>query len=412
MKCESELSFLREVFRRCRIHTEITAPGVLASRFLGKDRAAERDALVSPEEALAQAISDMAPRTLYRLTDSFERWYACLLLPCAGEPSVLVIGPMLAAPLSPRQLLMIGERNGISPQKQRYLHEYFSSIPILSADSPLSVMLNSLCERLWESPAFSIVNIVGKTGTLDVRTERSMQGQGLGDMLVNMQAVEKRYGFENELMRAVSLGQLHMEEHLFKTFTGEFFERRVSDPLRNAKNYAIILNTLLRKAAERGGVHPVHLDETSSLLAAKIEKLVSQSGHADLMREMFRTYCRLVRKHSLSSFSMLVQRAIVLIEGDLSADVSPGSLARALDVSLGYLCSVFKKETGKTVSEYTRERRMEYAKYLLSTSELQVQTVALHCGIMDAQYFSKMFKRCTGKTPNEFRSASSGASEK
>ena len=47
---------------------------------------------------------------------------------------------------------------------------------------------------------------------------------------------------------------------------------------------------------------------------------------------------------------------------------------------------------------------MDYAKYILSTTNMQIQNVALHCGIMDVQYFSKLFKKHTGKTPTEYRS--------
>ena len=40
---------------------------------------------------------------------------------------------------------------------------------------------------------------------------------------------------------------------------------------------------------------------------------------------------------------------------------------------------------------------------LLDTTHLQVQTVAAHCGIMDLQYFLKLFKKRVGKTPREYR---------
>jgi AraC-like DNA-binding protein len=46
---------------------------------------------------------------------------------------------------------------------------------------------------------------------------------------------------------------------------------------------------------------------------------------------------------------------------------------------------------------------MEYAEYLLSTSRLQVQTIATHCGIIDTQYFSKLFKKYKGVSPIQFR---------
>ena len=121
------------------------------------------------------------------------------------------------------------------------------------------------------------------------------------------------------------------------------------------------------------------------------------------MNETFQSYCSLVRKHSLKRYPQVVQKTILIIDGDLSADLSPKLLAKSQGVTLGYLSTVFKKETGKTISEYVRLRRMEYAEHLLKTTNLQIQTIALRCGIMDAQYFSKQFKAYRGVTPFEFR---------
>ena len=183
------------------------------------------------------------------------------------------------------------------------------------------------------------------------------------------------------------------------------FERRTTDSLRNAKNYCIIMNTLLRKAAENGGVHPIYIDSTSSKFAMKIELMSDVKACSSLMREMFSSYCRLVYKHSTKSFSPIVKKTILVIDSDLSAELSLNTLAKKQGVSGGYLATVFKKETGKTVSEYIRDKRIEHAKYLLNTTHLQIQTIALHCGIMDVQYFSKIFKKQLGKTPKEYREA-------
>ena len=101
--------------------------------------------------------------------------------------------------------------------------------------------------------------------------------------------------------------------------------------------------------------------------------------------------------------SPTVQKTILLIDSDLSANLSPSILAEHQRVSLGYLSTLFKKETGKTITEYIREKRLQHAVHLLSTTNLQIQTIALHCGIMDVQYFSKIFKKQLGKTPKEYR---------
>ena len=92
-----------------------------------------------------------------------------------------------------------------------------------------------------------------------------------------------------------------------------------------------------------------------------------------------------------------------IIDADLAENLSSGTLAQKHGISLGYLSTVFKKETGKTVSEYIRDRRMEYARYLLGSTKLQIQTVAFNTGIMDVQYFSKLFKKRFGQTPSEYR---------
>ena len=168
------------------------------------------------------------------------------------------------------------------------------------------------------------------------------------------------------------------------------------------------MNTLLRKAAEQGGVHPVYLDRVSSDFAYKIEQIENTNDGSALMLDMFRAYCRLVRKHSMKSYSPLVRKTVLIIDSDLSADLTLSSLAEAQGVSPGYLATVFKKETEKTVSEYVRDRRIKHAAHLLRTTGLQIQTVALHCGILDVQYFSKLFKRECGMTPKEYRKHEKG----
>ena len=57
-----------------------------------------------------------------------------------------------------------------------------------------------------------------------------------------------------------------------------------------------------RKAAEQGGVHPIHIDQISSDFAKKIEDLTMSTDRRGLMLEMFRTYTRLVRSHSQKIF--------------------------------------------------------------------------------------------------------------
>jgi YesN/AraC family two-component response regulator len=152
----------------------------------------------------------------------------------------------------------------------------------------------------------------------------------------------------------------------------------------------------------------MYIDRVSSDFARRIEEMTRTDDSMGLMYEMFRTYCRLVRKHSLKGYSATVRRAVLIIDSDLSGELSLKPLAEALKVSPGYLSGIFKRDTGKTLTEYVRERRMEEAMHLLTTTSLEIQTVALHTGIVDVQYFSKQFKAYTGLSPREYREREKG----
>ncbi len=406
MYYEKELNFLKEVFKKRHISV-LDAPLSMKIRDIPySDINTVLGKALDERATVSELVKDIQENTMYRHTDSFGLSYIYFLLPMQDVPKILLIGPFLPSPLSERDVEKIGLEYNISEKNMRYLTEYYGSIPIIKSDSQFSIMLDTFCEIIWKSPSFKIIDTSYENKIPASPINEELRSENFDDIIVNMKALEKRYDFENEFMKAVSLGQIHKEEQVLSFFNENLLEKRTSDSIRNAKNYCIIMNTLLRKSAEHGGVHPVYLDRVSGDFAVKIELTSSLGEIPMLMRDMFRSYCRLVRRHSLKSFSLVVQKTILLIDSDLSADLTLSSLANIQNISSGYLSTIFRKETGQTVSGYIREKRMKHACHLLSTTRLQVQTVAVRCGIMDMQYFSKIFKRYTGKTPKEYRNQS------
>ena len=187
------------------------------------------------------------------------------------------------------------------------------------------------------------------------------------------------------------------------------YQPRVPDPLRNMKNYCIICNTLLRKAAQQGGVHPLHLDEISSRFARMIEASPTQEKCSALIGDMIRAYCRLVRTHADRQHSAIVQKVLTYIAANISGELTLTTLARLVMVTPCYLSALFHKETGMTLAEYITAQRMRVALQLLKSTHLQIQNVAQLSGYSDPGYFGKCFKRFYGVSPLQYRSEQHGA---
>ena len=111
----------------------------------------------------------------------------------------------------------------------------------------------------------------------------------------------------------------------------------------------------------------------------------------------------IVKNHSLQGYSNLVRKALIHIDMDLSADLTLSTIATLLDVNPSYLSTVFKKETGQTLTEYVTGKRIDHAIFLLNSTNMQIQTIAQYCGIPDVCYFTKIFKKIIGKSPTEYK---------
>lgn len=401
---EAQLRLIRDTFRKCRVATEIADPasppdwrqelGLHAFLAAGSD----------PSLTLRDILAGLQESTVYRLQNPFGCRYIYFLLPEQPREALFIIGPFLTAAPSDEQFMEWAELMGISPSRLSDLKAEFSSLPVLPDSSQLFLLLDAFYEHLWGASGFNVEYLDQDAVSLPFSLE-SADGADQNATLREMQQMELRYGYENELMQAVTKGHLHKADILLGSFSAFLFEQRVADPLRNAKNYCIIMNTLLRKAAQQGGVHPIHLDKLSSGFAFRIEQQSSPDGVPALMMDMFRSYCRLVRKRTMKDYSPIVQQAILSIEANLSGALSLSSIAKILNISGSYLSTIFKKETGQTLTDYISACRVDKAMELLRTTKLQIQTIAQHCGIMDVHYFSRIFKKVTGQTPKEYRAA-------
>lgn len=411
MPYQAEFRFLQQVIAKLHLQSCILTPGELPTEapdqglrhFLGQSEEYIRFFLDFPQQ--------IAPNTIYKITDAYLCNYLFLRLP-SGVPSVLVIGPYLTVSLTHQQIMESAEEYRIPPHLFREFSAYYGSLPYFQDEALLFSVVNTFAESIWGSAEnYTLRNLTPDAGS---RIPFSTAGEPHEpkQTMLNMQSMERRYAYENELLQAVSQGLNHKAQLMLSHLGQLSMEQRVADPLRNLKNYCIVMNTLLRKAAEKGGVHPLYLDSVSSDFARRIEVTPATSAIHSLMAEMMQSYCRLVQKYALNRYSSPIRKTLACIDTDLTGDLTLHTLASMQNLSPGYLSSLFKSEVGQTLTDYVNSKRMEHAAHLLRTTALQVQTVAQHCGISDVNYFSKVFKRYVGLSPKEFRQSLQPRSER
>ncbi|HBE79421.1 MAG TPA: hypothetical protein DDW65_16850, partial [Firmicutes bacterium] len=99
----------------------------------------------------------------------------------------------------------------------------------------------------------------------------------------------------------------------------------------------------------------------------------------------------------------VVNNALQYIEENFAEDLSLESVAQKVFVSSGYLSTLFKQVLQKNFVDCFHEIRIQKAKERLHDSHAKIYEIAIEVGYKDEKYFSQIFKRITGMTPNQYR---------
>lgn len=99
----------------------------------------------------------------------------------------------------------------------------------------------------------------------------------------------------------------------------------------------------------------------------------------------------------------VVDKAKRFIQENYMKDLTREDVAASVFLTSDYFSKVFKNETGLTIREYLNEWRINQAKQLLVESSKSISVIAMETGFDSMSYFSTVFKKLTGETPNSYR---------
>ena len=97
-----------------------------------------------------------------------------------------------------------------------------------------------------------------------------------------------------------------------------------------------------------------------------------------------------------------VIKAKAFINENYMKELSLDEVSKEVNISSYYFSKVFKEETGENFIDYLTKRRIEAAKKFLKTTNKSMKEISLIVGYSDPNYFSRNFKKITGKTPTDY----------
>lgn len=170
------------------------------------------------------------------------------------------------------------------------------------------------------------------------------------------------------------------------------------------KNNLYILNTQFESELLKEQISPAQVRELSLKNQQEIENENSRIKLVKLPYKILKKYTHLITNYNLREYSYTIRDSIEYINFNLQSNLSLSTISKAIGKNPSFLSNQFKKETGKTLTKYIQEKRIEESIRMLKNTDMTIQEISHSVGIYDLSWFSKLFKSIIGVSPTIYKS--------
>lgn len=150
--------------------------------------------------------------------------------------------------------------------------------------------------------------------------------------------------------------------------------------------------------------------ETDAMFTSLVGQRMVSGFEDDLLNSAaaYRLFLSLITLFMDAAAPVKSRAALALrqwLDKHFRAQVSIAAVAQHAGVTPEAATRAFRKEYGVTPLEYLNRLRIKHACRLLEEGDATLKRIANACGFSDANYFGRVFRKCVGVSPGEYRKA-------
>ena len=145
------------------------------------------------------------------------------------------------------------------------------------------------------------------------------------------------------------------------------------------------------------------MDKDSMLTAYADLPLLDQTSMNRVIMFFKAIICYIRDLEVISIDSPQVKAISKYIDEHFREKITMKTLCRVINSNRNDFYRLFKQNFNESLDGYINNKRIEYARKLLVTTDMKIQNVMEEVGIKSYAYFFKLFKEKTGMSPREYR---------
>lgn len=171
-----------------------------------------------------------------------------------------------------------------------------------------------------------------------------------------------------------------------------------NDKPEKVKEYVLEYITMLKRAISKLTLceYPCKFSELYTLTTPEEMKIWVKCNTYELIEQV---------ENNCPKKSDVMNRIIDYINRNFNKNITLDLVALEIGLSPQYLSKIFKEQYGSTFIEFITLKRLKYAEELLSKGNRNIKEISKLTGYEDSNYFCRVFKKETGKSPKQFRNA-------